>query len=82
MLGAKHHRNSRKVASFWALDSFDKPTQCYTRSVSPNMRRIEALVLLSTLSTSVLTAESSRPRGVGPECSLPKPPPGTHHELY
>ncbi|PMD55811.1 protein kinase-like protein C substrate [Hyaloscypha bicolor E] len=31
------------------------------------MRRIEALVLLSTLSTSILAAESSRPRGVGPE---------------
>ncbi|PMD23086.1 protein kinase-like protein C substrate [Hyaloscypha hepaticicola] len=31
------------------------------------MRGIEALVLLSTLSSSVLAAESSRPRGVGPE---------------
>ncbi|KAH8809818.1 protein kinase-like protein C substrate [Hyaloscypha sp. PMI_1271] len=31
------------------------------------MRRIEALVLLSTLSTSILAAELSRPRGVGPE---------------
>lgn len=30
----------------------------------------KALVLLSTLSTSVLAAEASRPRGVGPECKL------------
>ncbi|CZR61230.1 related to alpha glucosidase II beta subunit [Phialocephala subalpina] len=31
------------------------------------MRRIEALVLLSTLSTGIFAAESSRPRGVSPE---------------
>ncbi|RDL41865.1 uncharacterized protein BP5553_01844 [Venustampulla echinocandica] len=31
------------------------------------MRRIEALVLLSTLSASVLASASPRPRGVGPE---------------
>ncbi|KAN0117459.1 putative glucosidase 2 subunit beta [Hyaloscypha variabilis] len=31
------------------------------------MRRIETLVLLSTLSISILASESSRPRGVGPE---------------
>jgi hypothetical protein len=33
------------------------------------MRKVEALVLLSTLSTSILAAESTRPRGVGPECT-------------
>ncbi|KAG9238762.1 putative glucosidase 2 subunit beta [Amylocarpus encephaloides] len=31
------------------------------------MRKVEALVLLSTLSSTVIAAESSRPRGVGPE---------------
>ncbi|KAH6678379.1 putative glucosidase 2 subunit beta [Halenospora varia] len=31
------------------------------------MRRVEALVLLSTLPSSILAAESSRPRGVSPE---------------
>ncbi|TVY80755.1 Glucosidase 2 subunit beta [Lachnellula suecica] len=31
------------------------------------MRQIDALVLIGTLSTSILAAESSRPRGVGPE---------------
>lgn len=32
------------------------------------MRTREALVLLGTLSTTILAAESSRPRGVGPDC--------------
>ncbi|KAH8598736.1 glucosidase II beta subunit-like protein-domain-containing protein [Bisporella sp. PMI_857] len=31
------------------------------------MRRVDALVLISTFSTSILAAESARPRGVGPE---------------
>lgn len=35
------------------------------------MGRVEALVLLSTLTTSVLAAGSPRPIGVGPECISP-----------
>jgi len=35
------------------------------------MRQLDTLVLIGTLSTSILAAESSRPRGVGPECKSP-----------
>jgi hypothetical protein len=39
-------------------------------SIIAKMRHLEALVLLSAAASSVLGAESSRPRGVGPECEL------------
>lgn len=45
------------------------------------MKGAEALVLLSTLTSSILAAESTRPRGVGPECTsltfIPPPLQGT-----
>jgi len=38
------------------------------------MRQTSTLVLLNGLSTFILAAESTRPRGVGPECLFYSPP--------
>jgi len=64
--GPKRHLARRpKLKASLTSSKLSTPSQPILQN---KMRHIEALVLLSTAVTSILGAESSRPRGVGPEC--------------
>ncbi|TAQ90528.1 hypothetical protein B7494_g1149 [Chlorociboria aeruginascens] len=58
-----HNPNFNKVASSFNFKIKPSLLKIYLTT----MRQLEALVLLSTLSTSIIAAESTRPRGVSPE---------------
>lgn len=57
-----------KTSGIFKLQAPNHETHPQRKPTTAKMRRIEALVLLSTFTTNILAAESSRPRGVSPEC--------------